>query len=232
MPRDGPLRVKYLSGHRTGVHRDSPARLEAFSDGVFAIAITLLVLELRLPERAPGESVAQAVLHEWPAIFAFLASFLLVGLFWVHHHHMLSLVARVDHRLLQLNLLLLLAIAAMPFFTLFLAAFLAEPVDRSAVLVYGAGIFFACAAWCANWWYVTGRPDLLAKPLSRSFVRVSRGIYGVGPIGYLAATGLATLSAAAAIVIFLGLPLVYFLPRGFPGERNGPWAWLGVRPSE
>ena len=208
-----------------------PGRLGAFSDGVFAIALTLLVLELHVPEPAAGESIAAATIREWPALLAFLVSFAFVGLFWIHHHHMLSLVKAVDHRLLQLNLVLLFAVALMPYFTGFLAAYLQHPSDRSSVVVYGLGIAFACAAWCLDWWYVTGHAELHAAPLSPSFVRVSRWIYGVGPAGYLLATALATLSAAAAVVVFLGLPVVYFLPRGLPGERDGPWAWAGLRPT-
>ena len=208
----------------------SPSRLEAFSDGVYAIALTLLVLELRLPAPAPGESYVQAALHEWPAIVAFLVSFAFVGLFWIHHTHALGLVARVDHRLLQANLFLLLTVALMPFFTLFLAAYLAAPGDSSAVLAYGGGIALACFAWCLVWWRVTGKADLQKSPLTPGFVRVSRLIYGVGPVGYAAATALATLSPAAAIVVYLGLPVLYFLPRGLPGEPDGPWAWAGLRP--
>jgi sulfide:quinone oxidoreductase len=198
----------------------SPSRLEAFTDGVYAIALTLLVLELRLPTPGEGESMAAATLHEWPEIVAFLVTFAFVGLFWMHHTHALKLVSAVDHRLLQLNLFLLLTVALMPFFTLFLSAYFASPADTSPVLAYGAGIFLACLAWCFLWWRITGKRDLQKEPLSRGFVRVSRMIYGVGPVGYLGATALATISTTAAIAVFLGLPVLYgtlVLGAGFGG---------------
>src|SRR5439155_14194783 len=124
-----------------------------------------------------------------------------------------------------------LTVALMPFFTLYLAAYFAGPGDTSAVVIYGAGIFLACLAWCMLWWRITGKPDLQKETLSRGFVRVSRLIYGVGPVGYLAATALATVSTTAAIIVFLGLPVLYYVPRGLPGEPDGPWSWAGLRPT-
>jgi hypothetical protein len=91
------------------------ARLEAFSDGVFAIAITLLILEIRLPaDVAPG-ALGRALLHEWPSYLAFLASFVTIGVMWVNHHRLFTLIRRSDDRLMALNLLLLLGVTWVPF---------------------------------------------------------------------------------------------------------------------
>src|SRR2546428_9756951 len=90
-----------------------PARLEAFSDGVFAIAATLLVLELRVPRGSAD--LTQALLAEWPAYAAYLGSFMTTGIIWVNHHTLLEHIRRVDRPFLYLNLLLLIWVAIVPF---------------------------------------------------------------------------------------------------------------------
>ena len=99
------------------------SRLEAFSDGVFAIAITLLVLELHVPETG-DRSLARALAHEWPQFAAYLTSFLIIGIMWVNHHSMFREITRVDRPLLFLNLLLLLWTALLPFPTELIARYL------------------------------------------------------------------------------------------------------------
>src|ERR1041385_9184169 len=99
------------------------ARLEAFSDGVYAIAITLLVLDLKVPMVQDGK-LASALLHQWPMYFAFLISFAFIGIMWVNHHRLFNHIRRCDNRLLFLNLLLLLGVTVVPFPTALLAAHL------------------------------------------------------------------------------------------------------------
>src|SRR3954470_17218264 len=92
-------------------------RLEAFSDGVFAIAITLLVLDLTVPSTAEAHEIGlgAALAAEWPTYFAYLVSFLVIGVIWINHHTMFTLVSRVDRRVLFVNLSLLLTISVIPF---------------------------------------------------------------------------------------------------------------------
>jgi uncharacterized membrane protein len=99
------------------------SRLEAFSDGVFAIAITLLVLDLAVPPvtEAERDGLWAALGHEWPSYFAYLVSFLVIGIIWINHHTMLTLVERVDRPVLFANLLLLLTVSVIPFPTRLLA---------------------------------------------------------------------------------------------------------------
>src|SRR5437899_5745321 len=103
-----------------------PGRLEAFSDGVLAIAITLLVLDLTVPLRNElhGESLALALGHQWPNYCAYAVSFLVIGIIWVNHHAMFAMVARTDRWVLFANLLLLMVVAAIPFPTRLLAEYL------------------------------------------------------------------------------------------------------------
>src|SRR5919205_889512 len=114
----------------------STSRAEAFSDGVFAIAITLLILTIELPDSA--EHLGHELLQLWPAYLAYAVSFLTVGIMWVNHHTMFRHFERVDRPLLFLNILLLMLIAFVPFPTRVVAEFLRSPDDRrAAALLYG-----------------------------------------------------------------------------------------------
>jgi uncharacterized membrane protein len=120
------------------------SRLEAFSDGVLAIAITLLVIEIRPPE-LHGETLARALWEQWPSYVAYVVSFLTIGVIWLNHHRVFTQVVRVDGPLLVLNLNLLLWTALIPFPTAVVADYLGEGGEpaRTAVALYGA-VFMSC----------------------------------------------------------------------------------------
>src|SRR5580693_6663303 len=129
-------------------------RAEAFSDGVFAIAITLLVLDLRLPGAGPEhDTLVQQLLHAWPQYFAYVVSFLTIGIMWMNHHTILAHVARVDRPLLVLNLLLLMGIVAIPFPTGLVADNLNHggPDATAAVVTYGL-VMIAISCGFAGLW--------------------------------------------------------------------------------
>src|SRR4030081_383988 len=112
------------------------SRLEAFSDGVVAIAATLLVLELRVPPDSPD--LMRALLDVWPAYAAYLVSFLTIGIIWVNHHTLLEHCTRVDRRFLYLNLLLLIAVGIVPFPTALVDQYiLSDHGATAALVVYG-----------------------------------------------------------------------------------------------
>jgi uncharacterized membrane protein len=104
----------------------SGGRVEAFSDGVFAIAITLLVLDLAVPlrEETPEGELTASLAHQWPAYFAYLVSFLVIGIIWVNHHTVSDKVRLVDRPVLFANLVLLLVVSVIPFPTHLLAEYL------------------------------------------------------------------------------------------------------------
>src|SRR6266566_22821 len=119
------------SGTPTPVGLMATGRLEAFSDGVFAIAITLLVLDLAVPARNRSEpgGLAAALGHQWPSYFAYLVSFLIIGIIWVNHHTVFDTVRLVDRPVLFANLALLLVVSALPFPTRLLAEYLTAGPD-------------------------------------------------------------------------------------------------------
>ncbi|HUR63075.1 MAG TPA: TMEM175 family protein [Candidatus Thermoplasmatota archaeon] len=171
------------------------ARLEAFSDGVFAIAITLLVLELRVPEGAllPG------LLHEWPSFLSFTLSFVTILIMWTNHHANLAHVVRADGRLLFANGFLLLMITFVPFPTAVLGQHLADGDARVAAALY-AGTFVAInVAWVGFWRAIVRRRAVLAPTLPDVEVRAVGQALAVGFVAYLSAVGLSLAYAPAGV---------------------------------
>ncbi|TME36625.1 MAG: DUF1211 domain-containing protein [Chloroflexi bacterium] len=129
------------------------SRLEAFSDGVFAIAATLLVLELRVPDE--GVDLPRALFHLWPAYAAYLISFATIGIIWVNHHTLLEHCKRADRPFLYLNLLLLITVGIVPFPTALVGRYiLAEHGATAALVVYGLGALLIAIAFSGVFFYV------------------------------------------------------------------------------
>ena len=136
------------------------ARLEAFSDGVFAIAITLLVLELSVPEDQFDDLLA-GILDQWPSYLAYLTSFLTIGGVWLVHHGIVRRMRYADHWFVRVNLILLLAVSFLPFPTKLVAEAIASTsAERVAVLFYGATLFVISAIIAAMGRYVAAREAL------------------------------------------------------------------------
>lgn len=196
-------------------NRRGPERLEAFSDGVFAIAITLLVLEIRVPEAEvladPGHLVA-ALGDLWPSYLGYALSFITVGIIWANHHNLIRLVTSVDHGLMLANLGLLLVVGFVPFPTALLAATLGTPSAQVGVLVYAATFTALAVAFNVLWyWLRRGEGVLRADVSARSIAAISRS-YRLGPPGYAAAFVCALVNPTLGFAILIGLTAVYSLP--------------------
>jgi uncharacterized membrane protein len=179
----------------------APGRVEAFSDGVFAIAITLLVLDLRPPESA-GE-FRHDLVAEWPSYLAYIAAFVMIGSVWLHHHVVFSVVRRVDLRLALVNLVLLLLTSVLPFPTAVVASAwrLGDSSDESVSIAFFAavsiGLTLAYGWLCGT---VRRHPDLLREPSAGAFLDGERRRLLV-----------ATLALAAAALVAVVWPLVGLL---------------------
>jgi uncharacterized membrane protein len=185
-------------------------RLEAFSDGVIAIAITLLVLQIEIPDAKQG-SLFDALLDLWPSYLAFVLSFAVIGIMWVSHHSMFERIANVDRRLLFLNLLLLMGIAFLPFPTALLASYVQDGGENAhfAAATYSAtmtviGIFFA-----SMWHHLYRNPALLVEGIGAERARTAFQRSFVGPIVYGLSIGLAFISAEACFVVYFGIALYF-----------------------
>ena len=190
-------------------------RLEAFSDGVFAIAATLLVLDLRLPGPGlAGHSVTYQLVHAWPQYFAYVVSFLTIGIMWLNHHTMLAQVTRVDRPLLALNLFLLMGVVAIPFPTALVAEHLTGKFRAGgpvAAVVYGLVMIAISVGYSGMWLYLQAHRDRLGASARMRSVRAASIRFSVGLIGYVAAPLLAAFASATAALILYGVIAVYYL---------------------
>ena len=189
-------------------------RLEAFSDGVIAVAITLLALQIDVPADRPGHSLAHALLTDWPHYAAYAVSFLTIGIIWVNHHAMISRLRETDHVIMILNLLLLMTIAILPCATALLASYLIAPDghDGAAAVYAGSFLLMAIAFGALNRHVLMRKAHLLRENLSlpqrRGILRASVA----GTVPYVAATGLAFVSPYITLAICGLLAVYYALP--------------------
>jgi len=209
---------------RSRADRRDTTRIEAFSDGVFAIAITLLVLNIRVPSAGElqGGTLLDALLRQWPAYLAYVVSFVTILLMWVGHHNTFRFVRRTDQGFLLLNGLLLMGIAIVPFPTGLLAAYLpaaSHTNQQTAAAVVGLTYAFTALMFNALYLYAAGR-RLLDPGLAVRMRLLNRLAYTGGPPLYLAATGLALspfdFGVKASVAIFGLMALLYALPTPHP----------------
>jgi uncharacterized membrane protein len=137
----------------------SPARLGAFSDGILAIAATILILDVRTP--ASGAPVWSSLQAEWPALAAYASTFLIIGIVWIHHHNLFHQVRAVDRTLLFLNLGMLLTIAFLPLPTATLGDHLGGPDGEAAAVFYGLSMTAASGWFVLFWHHLVRHPQLL-----------------------------------------------------------------------
>jgi uncharacterized membrane protein len=194
-------------------------RVEAFSDGVFAIAMTLLVLEIKVPHEHEAGTLSRALLALWPSYLAFVTSFATIGIMWINHHRLFTLIQRVDHGLLVANTLLLLGVTFLPFPTAVLAEHLTGPDAHAAALFY-AGTFVGIAALFQILWRQASRWGRLLRhqPDAAALSAIDRS-YGVGFVLYLVALALASVSVMGSVGLNLALALYFALP-GRPAKSN------------
>ena len=178
-------------------------RLEAFSDGVLAIVITLLAIELRPPEVEHGQSLANALWDQWPSYLAFVLAFAQIGVIWLNHHRLFELVRAVDGKLLLLNLNLLMWITLIPFPTAVVADHLrdgGEPT-RTAVAVFSGALFLTAVGFTALYTWITHDDRLVHALPPRPEVVAARIRFGIGLAAYGLAVGLAFVVPYAALAI-------------------------------
>lgn len=197
----------------------STNRLESFSDGVMAVAITLLVLNIGVPKPPSPHAIhpptlAHELLHQWPSYAAYVISFLTIGIIWINHHAMISRLRAANHTILILNLLLLLSIVVLPFTTSLMASYLrTERGESLAAGIYsGSFLLMGIAFATLNQHILLRSADLLGVDLSEETRRrlLSRSVSGLLP--YVVATALAPVSAYATLIICAALAGYYALP--------------------
>ncbi|MFJ6169255.1 TMEM175 family protein [Micromonospora orduensis] len=184
----------------------------AFSDAIFAIIITLLVLDLRVPDVPPGRLLS-GLLGQWPSYVAYLASYSYVAVVWLNHKAAFNRIQQADRGLHWMNLLVLFSTALLPFPTIVVSHALGEhntTDQRVAIAFYALVGALLCAAWLAFFHYLTRNPDLLKDQVRDGFFRVERIRALAGVVLYLLAGMVGYLVAPViGLVIFLFLPVFY-----------------------
>ena len=201
-------------GRLGGGGRDTD-RLEAFSDGVIAIAITLLVLEVRVPEHASVGSSGELwreLARRWPAYLGYLISFVTIGIMWANHHHIFRYIARTDHYLVLSNILFLLCVGFLPFPTALLTEYLGHAGERTAGIVYSGWFFVTALAYNLLWRYPSHGQRLIAADADLRVVASITRRFNLGPPSYLLAFVLSFFSTIASLVLLLLLALLSVLP--------------------
>ena len=195
----------------------STARLEAFSDGVFAIAATVLVLEITVGSNEGG-GLGSALLHLWPSYLAYVTSFVTIGIIWMNHHHCVETMARVDRTLLFLNILLLLTVAFLPFPTRLVAEYLQKDGERAAVYAYDATLVVMAIIYNVWWRYASSGRRLIAESVPESRIRAISRAFNPGPPTYALILVVAVFSPLASVVLTLALA-AFYLPSSAFFER-------------
>jgi uncharacterized membrane protein len=202
----------------------STNRLEAFSDGVFAIAITLLVLEIPVPEPSDAETLGHQLLAQWPSYAAFFVSFLTIGIIWINHHAMVRRLRLADHSILVWNLFLLMTVSALPFTTALMAQYLKEAQGESLAAAIYSGSFLVMGLVFAgmNRHVLFHRTELLEAGIPERTRRVAlyRAVQGLIP--YAVATAVAPLTPYLTIAICAAVAIFYALPFATVAESPAP----------
>ena len=189
-------------------------RVEAFSDGVFAVAITLLVLDIHVPrfkELTKTLHLGDALLGEWPIYLAYVTSFLTILVMWVNHHRMFELIRRSDHLFLIFNGLLLMSVTLVPFSTSLLAEYIGHPDASVAAAVFCGTSILIALTFNLLWRYAVRTGLVHASDDPDAVTTITRQ-YRFGPLYYFAAFVLAFIFVPASVGICLLLALFFALP--------------------
>jgi uncharacterized membrane protein len=197
------------------VRRVSTSRLEAFSDGVFAIAATLLILNVH----AEGPHLGHALTRAWPSYAAYAVSFVTIGIMWVNHHNVFSQIDKVDRTFLMINVFFLMAVAFVPFPTVLVAEHLRDPGLGVAALAYGFTLTITAVFYSLLWFYAAGRRLLREDADPRVVSGITRS-YLPGPWIYLGATLMALWKPTVSVVLYAAIAGFYMLESALFGRRK------------
>jgi uncharacterized membrane protein len=189
-------------------------RIEAFSDGVLAIAITLLALELKVPRASeePGSSLIQELVKQWPMYLAFVISFFFILVIWINHHRLFTVIRRSDNNLLILNGLLLFGVTILPFATELVAEYLQQPEQNTAAVIYN-GIFLVVSIFFnVLWRYASYKNRLFDRKTDLHLVAFISRQYAFGPLLYLIAVIVSGFSAVGGLTMSLIIAVFFALP--------------------
>jgi uncharacterized membrane protein len=196
------------------------ARLETFADGVFAIAATLLILNVDTGVGSGSRNLGSQLLHIWPSYVGYGVSFLTIGIMWANHHTLMNQIGRADRRFLMLTIGLLLCIAFVPFPTRLVAEHIRDGGARAAALAYGATMTAASIMFLSVWLYASRGMRLLSDDADLRTVRGITRSYVPGAPVYLTSTLIALASPTASVVLYAAIAAFYLIESSVFGGRS------------
>ncbi len=201
-------------------------RIESFSDGVIAVAITLLVLSLQPPSEVvrSDTDLLQKLLLQWPNYLAFVTSFATIGVMWINHHRMFTYIRRTDLTLMALNLLLLLVIVFIPFPTALVAQYLKMPDYHTAAAIYNGTYVLLSICFSLLFRYAAHENRLLGKEVDYDEMQVMLRQFRFGAVPYLVTFALTWVSVPASLVLNLLMALFWALPV----NRRPSLKWISI----
>jgi uncharacterized membrane protein len=194
------------------------SRIETFADGVFAIAATLLILNVDAQISEDVHDLGTELLHIWPSYLAYAVSFVTIGIMWINHHTVMSQIDRTDRRFLVATVGLLLCIAFVPFPTRLVAEHIRGEGAQDAALAYGFTMVATAIMFSITWFYASRGKRLLRPDADPAIVTGISRSYLPGPGIYLAATLIAFASPATSVVLFMAIALFYVIESAIFGS--------------
>jgi uncharacterized membrane protein len=195
-------------------------RLEAFADGVFAIAATLLILNVDAQVPADVHDLGAKIVDIWPSYLAYAVSFVTIGIMWINHHTMMDQIKRADRRFLVATIGLLMCVAFVPFPTRVVAEHIRGAGAEGAALLYGFTLVVTAVMFNINWFYASRGERLLRPDADRAIVSGVTRAYIPGPYIYLGATLVAFASPRASVILFMAIALFYIVESSILGANE------------
>ena len=189
---------------------------------MFAIAITLLILDIKVPHQSSSNLLSK-LFNLWPAYFAYILSFVMIGIYWAQHHYVFKLFEKTNHTLNLLNLLFLLCVAFLPFPTQVLDEYMLDQANQTtAGVFYAFGLWLPATSWFLMWLYATREGGLVDRHLDRGYLRSMTFQYGASVALYLGAILLSLIDFKWGLGLCVGLMLLYLLPPRRPRYVDDP----------
>lgn len=198
------------------------ARIEALTDGIFAIVMTILVLDIAVPHLSHSEAanlLPRHILGLWPVFFSYVTSFIILGFFWIGHDDQFHYIKRVDRTLLWIAIFYLMFIALIPFSTTLLGEYGDQQIS---IIVYGINLIISLSLNYLHWWYATKDHRLVDNNLNPTFITIISRRYLVGIFVLFIAIAISFININASLLLYIGSPLYYLIPI----QKGRSWFWF------
>ena len=200
----------------------SKARIEALTDGVFAIVMTILGLDVVVPHLSHSEAsteLLKRLLELWPVVLSYASSFIILGFFWIGHDSQFHYIKRVNRPLLWITIFYLMFVALIPFSTSLLGEYADQQIS---VLIYGANLTIAFCWNYLHWRYATKNHRLVDSNLDPILITLVSRRYLVGIIMFLIAIAVSFINSNISLILYIGTPLYYLIPV----QKHKSWIWF------